>query len=332
MSKNSFDLIGSTGSKLAGKKGKAFLGSFFYLLPMLGICAIPYAGWAIGILLFGFLTPGYINFMQSLLKNENPKYEVIFRGKGDIIASILLGIVLAGGMILGTALAIIPGMFFAVYFSMSFFFLNEKDITNVFGSMGNCAKNMKGNLVNLFSYKVIFYIYYVITTLACAALAFMVWALLDILWLAIILYIIIALAFIVLTALCTMFFYTANCIFYEEVIAYQEEKKARSVKTIEKETVAVTAKPEAKATKPVAAPVAAPKKPEAKTDKKPAPKKPAAKKPAAKTTKPVAASVVAPKKPAANTAKKPAAKKPVAKTAAKPAAKKTVVKKAAVKK
>jgi len=236
MSKNSLDLIGSTGAKLAGKKGKAFLGSFFYLLPILGICAVPYAGWAIGIILFGFLTPGYINFMRKLLKDEDPKYEIIFRGKGDIVASIFLGIVLAGGMILGSALAIIPGMFFAVYFSMSFFFLNEDDITNVFGSMQNCAKNMKGNKTNMFAYKVIFYIYYVIIALCCAALAFLVWAVCDILWLAIILYAIIALGFIVLTAFCTMFLYAANCIFYDEVISYQQEKKTkRGIKTVEKE-------------------------------------------------------------------------------------------------
>ena len=295
MTKSGLDLIGSTGAKLAGKKGKAFLGSLFYLLPVLGICAVPYAGWAIGIILFGFLTPGYINFMQRLLKDEDPKYEVIFRGKGDIIASILLGIILAGGMILGSALAIIPGMFFAVYFSMSFFFLNEDDITNVFGSMENCAKNMKGNKTNMFAYKIIFYIYYVIIALCCAALAFLVWAVCDILWLAIILYIVIALGFVLLTAFCTMFFYAANCMFYDEVIAYQKDKRAKSgVKTVEKEVSAESVEVKVEGAK-VAPKAAAPKKATTKapakkathaakkpTVKKAAPKKAPAKKAAVK--------------------------------------------------
>ena len=227
MSKNSLDLISISGSKLAGKKGKAFWGSFFYLLPTLGICVVPYVGWAIGIILFGFITPGYINFIQQLVKGEDPKYEVIFKGKGDIVASIFLGIILAGGMILGTALAVVPGMFFATYYSMSFFFLNEDEITSAFDSMKKCAKNVAGNATNLFAYKIIFYIYYVIIALVCASLALVVWGLVKAAWLAIVLYVVIALGFILLTSLCTMFFYAANCVFYEEVIAYQEVKKAR---------------------------------------------------------------------------------------------------------
>ncbi len=301
MSKNSLDLIGSAGFKLAGKKSKAFLGAFFYLLPILGFCAIPYAGWAIGIILFGFLTPGYINFMKLLLDGENPKYDVIFRGKGDIMASIFLGILLAGGMILGSALLIVPGMIFASFYSMSFYFLNEDKITTVFGSMENCAKNMNGNKTNMFAYKVIFYIYYIIIALCCGALAFLVWALCDILWLAVIFYIILAIGFILLTSLCTMFLYSANYLFYEEVIAYREAKKARAAKTVEKEAtkteVVVEEKPAEE--KPAEAPA-----------KKPAEKKPAAKKPVAKV------------------ADKPATKAP----AKKPAAKKTVVKKEAIKK
>ena len=315
MSKNSLDLIGISGSKLTGKKGKAFWGSFFYLLPTLGICAVPYVGWAIGIILFGFLTPGYINFIQQLIKGENPKYDIIFKGKGDIVASIFLGVILAGGMILGTALAIVPGMFFSTYYSMSFFFLNEEEITSAFDSMKKCAKNVAGNATNLFSYKIIFYIYYVIIALVCVALALAVWGLVKAAWLAIILYVVIAFGFILLTSLCTMFFYAANCVFYEEVIAYQEVKKARKANKkmkIEKEEASTEVVPENKV--------------EEKTEEV----KPVEENKPVEEDKPV---VKTTKKTSTKTTKKASTETVVKKEAVKKTpAKKTVVKKEAVKK
>lgn len=316
MSKNGLDLISISGSKLNGKKGKAFLGTLFYLLPTLGICAVPYVGWAIGIILFGFITPGYINFIQKLMNNENPKYEIIFRGKGDILASIFLGIILAGGMILGSVLAIVPGMFFAVYYSMSFFFLNEEEITNTFDSMKKCAKNVVGNATNLFAYKSIFYIYYVIIALVCVALGLAVWGLVKIIWLAVILYVIIAIAFILLVSLCTMFLYAANCVFYEEVIAYQEVKKTRrkaKKMTIEKESEETVVTEPAVAMEEKKEEVKVEKPVEKKTESKPA------------TTKPATAKTSTAK---TSTAKSSSAKKPAAtKTSSKAPAKKGAVKK-----
>ena len=65
-SKNGLDLIRISADKLKGSWGRVFLATLIYVAPLVLFCLIPYAGWAISVALFGYLTIGYINFMQVL--------------------------------------------------------------------------------------------------------------------------------------------------------------------------------------------------------------------------------------------------------------------------
>lgn len=288
VSKNGLDLIGLSATKLAGKKLQGFVASLIYVAPLIALCFIPYAGWALSVALFGYLTAGYINYMQLLMAGEKPSYLLIFKGKGDIIASILLGIILVAGFALGSVLLIVPGMIFAAYFSMSFFFLNEDRISNVMDSLSTCARRMSGSKTSMASYKLIFYLYYLIIGLFFGALAFIVYQLVTSIALAVVLYSLIILVFIAVVAGCTMFFYAANVVFYEEIKEYvaahpkATKKKTVAAKKEESKSVEVApAKPAAP--KPEAKPATPAKKPAASA--KPVAKKTATKKPAPKTTK-----------------------------------------------
>ena len=57
-SKNGLDLIRISADKLKGSWGRVFLATLIYVAPLVLFCLIPYAGWAISVALFGYLTIG----------------------------------------------------------------------------------------------------------------------------------------------------------------------------------------------------------------------------------------------------------------------------------
>lgn len=330
ISKNGLDLIRISTSKLKGVWGKAFLAALIYVTPLIALCAIPYAGWAISIACFGYLTLGFINYMQQLLKGENPSLKVLFVQK-EFAQAILLGIIMAVGVIVGTLLFIIPGVLVIAFYSLSLFVLNEERIVNVTDTLNVAARKMNKNKTAMFAYKVIFYLFYALVGVAAlvgllfAASMFetqMVWA--------IILAVAVVLVAIVLIAIITVYFYAANVVFYSEIVrpvvvtdyALTSEQKQPEVKAdtfteipVEQGIVVEDKKAEAKAEKTAEAPVA---------EVKAAP----AKKPAAKKSTTTAKAGTTAKKSTTTTAAKSTAAKPAAAktTSTKPAAKKTTTK------
>lgn len=273
-SKNGLDLIRISGAKLKGVWGKAFLATLIYVTPLIALCAIPYAGWAISIALFGYLTLGYINYMQKLLKGENPKLSVLYV-QPEFSQAILLGIIMAVGTIVGTILFIIPGILMIGYYSLSLFILNEERIVNVTDTLNVAARKMNKNKTALFAYKVIFYLFYALVgTSTIIGLMFIAGLYETQVALAIVLGILVVLVAIVLISIITVYFYAANVVFYEEIIRPVEvtdyeltsEKKAEAkteevveVKAEETNKVEETKKEpvaEKKETKPVSKPAA----------------------------------------------------------------------------
>ena len=123
-SKNGLDLIRISADKLKGSWGRVFLATLIYVAPLVLFCLIPYAGWAISVALFGYLTIGYINFMQQTLKGEKPSFKVLYV-QPEYMPAIMVGIIIAIGTMLGLLLFIVPGILVIGYYSMSLFVLNE---------------------------------------------------------------------------------------------------------------------------------------------------------------------------------------------------------------
>lgn len=217
-SKNGLDLIRISAKKVNGNWGKAFLATLIYVSPLILFCAIPYAGWAISFALFGYLTLGYINYMQQLLGGKNPSLKVLFV-QPEYAQAILLGIIMAVGVTVGLVLFIIPGVMVIAYYSFSLFVLNEERIVNVTDTLNVTARQMNGHKTAMFAYKVIFYFGYALVGAASIiGMMFIIELCATKLALGIVLAIALVLAAIVLISIITIYLYAANVVFYDEII------------------------------------------------------------------------------------------------------------------
>ena len=306
-SKNGLDLIRISAGKLKGVWGKAFLAALIYVAPLIALCAIPYAGWALSIALFGYLTLGFINYMQKLLKGENPKLSVLFV-QPEFAQAIFLGIIMAVGVIVGTILFIIPGILMIGYYSLSLFVLNEERIVNVTDTLNVAARKMNGNKTGLFAYKVIFYLFYALVGAATlVGLLFIAKLYETQMALAIVLGVVLVLVAIVLISIITIYFYAANVVFYDEIVRPVEVKGYELAS--EKEANVAEVKVEEVKAENAQEPAPAPAEENADVkveDVKPAPKKATATKTAAKksTTKKTTTAKKAPSKTTKTTTKK----------------------------
>lgn len=307
-SKNGLDLIRISADKLKGSWGRVFLATLIYVAPLVLFCLIPYAGWAISVALFGYLTIGYINFMQQTLKGEKPSFKVLY-AQPEYMPAIMVGIIIAIGTMLGLLLFIVPGILVIGYYSMSLFVLNEEKIVNVTDTLNVAARQMNGNKTALFAYKVVYYLFYVLVGAVSAVCEMFISSLYTSnLALGVVLTILLVLVFIVLFAIITMYFYASNCVFYEEVVRKVEVtdyqlKSEKNVVKMEDVAKAEETNTEAKVEEKVEEPVVEEEKVEetAKTEEKV--EKPVKKTPAKRTTA---------KKSTTTTAKKTTAKKTTA--------------------
>lgn len=217
-SKNGLDLIRISASKVKGVWGKVFLATIIYLAPLILLCAIPYAGWAISFAMFGYLTLGYLNYMQQIMGGQNPSLKVLFVQK-EFMQAIILGIILAVGVAVGLVLFIIPGILMIGYYSLALFVLNEEKIASVTDTLNVCARKMIGNKTAMFAYKVIFYLgYALVGTATIIAMMFIAELYATLLALGIVLTVVLAAVSISLLALITMYMYAANVVFYDEIV------------------------------------------------------------------------------------------------------------------
>ncbi len=222
-SKHGLDLIGIAASKLKGVWAKAFLGALMYVSPIILLAFIPYCGWALSFVVFGWLTAGYIQFMKQLLRGENPKYTVIFTTVHEFAQATLIGVIMCTGTLLGTVLFIVPGMLMIVFYSLSLYVLNENAITSVADTFNLTARKMKGNKTAMVAYKVVYYLFYLLTGLiALVAFLFIAKLYATNQALAIVLGIIDVVVAIVLIAIVTVYFYASNDVFYAEIVRQQQ--------------------------------------------------------------------------------------------------------------
>ncbi len=217
-SKNGLDLIRMSADKIKGNWGRVFLATLIYVAPLVLFCAIPYAGWAISFALFGYLTLGYINFMQQTMAGNKPSFKVLFV-QPEFAQAVMLGIIMCVGVVIGTVLFIIPGIVVIGYYSFSLFVLNEEKIVNVTDTLHVCTGKMQGNKTAMFAYKVIFYLGYALIGVASIiGLMFIAELYATNLALGIILTVLVSLVAIAVISIITMYMYAANVVFYDEIV------------------------------------------------------------------------------------------------------------------
>lgn len=302
-SKNVFDFLALSGERLKGKFWDALVGTVvfltpFFLLIVLALSLSIKISWYFAfsaillMVIWGPMEIGLIKFYNDLIDGKETSPFRVFSGftSLEVWKVIYLGVVLILGYVLGTALLIFPLFIVISLFSMVFFFYEKHQYKSPVEGLKVCAKNMSNNIGNMFAYKAIFYFGYLILLGIAALVTYLLisWGTTHLIW-AIIILCVAALLWLFVYAALTVYYHACNETFFEEVLDYEEKKRAR--KQAKAEEVKVE---EVKEVKPVevAKPVMV---------KKPT----TAKKPVAQTK--------------STTAKKPVAKKAPAKPIEKPA-------------
>lgn len=239
-------LIRRTFALLKGKFGIAFIGALVYLAPMALLSLIPYAGWPLAIIAFGYLTEGYISFIKEVLYDKEPKLYTIFKPNENIATVTFLGVILVLFLALGLTLFIIPGVLVILYYSMSLHVIEDEKSQSVMETLKKSASLMNGKKTFMISYKIFYYLAYALSILLFGFL----FLLNDVLYgvlpvLSVALLVLLIVFAVIWFAVITTYFVTSNTIFYDTILAEKPAKKAGKAKPeVAEENVVV--KPEVK--------------------------------------------------------------------------------------
>lgn len=247
-SKNGLELIKFGAIRLKGNFSTLFLGSLAMVTPLVLVLLLPYLiarfteiSWimSIGVVLFaifvGPLQMGYIKYFNAVIDGKQPKLAMvysqikfsIFTLRTMYISMILLVLYLVGGI-----LWIVPAGFAISFFSMTLFFLEKYEYPKLSDAMTDCARQMIGNRLAMFSYKLIFYfVYFLLFGIGtmCLMLVFLLAS--ESMLVAYIVALCSAITFIFMYSMITVYFHSCNQIFFEDTLMHNERKRARLNKT-----------------------------------------------------------------------------------------------------
>lgn len=246
VSKNNMDLVKNTGASLKGKFGQAFVGTLVAFGPLVLISLlVPYfIGFAISILLFGVVETGYIRFMREVMAGNRPKLSLLYSEVKTGWAETFIGTCTLLMFIVGGVLFIIPGIVLYGYYGMSLFVAEKEKINDLKGSLIATRKKMKNNIMTMYSYKLFYWLFYIIL-FALTILGYIgVYALADSnIVLAILIGIVGILAFVVIYSIITMYYHASNELFFNEMLYYEEKRnnKSKKVNVVEEKPEVVEA-------------------------------------------------------------------------------------------
>lgn len=286
VSKNSMDFIKVAGEKVKGKFGKAFLATLMMVAPLM-LCVFTVYALPLAVVFYGVFNTGYIRFMRALINGEDPKFALMFSEFKTPWLEIFLGAIMVCMFFVGTVLAIIPGAILIAYYSMSLFVAEKEKITEPGTALKETSKRMNGNISSMFAYKTLFWVFYILVIFVGVILALLGYKFWDTqIFVALLILFADYLLVTVLWSAVTVYYHTANELFFNEMLIYHEMKKVRKSKAKveiinEVQEQPVEVKPAETAEKVEKAPV---KKTPAKTTTKTANAKAPAKKAPAKTT------------------------------------------------
>lgn len=245
---NGLQLIRIASIKLRGNFIALFMGTLAMTTPLIlilymsALLAVLFnIAWflPIGVALFailvGPLQVGYIKYFNGVLDGKQPRISVVysqlrfsvFTLRTIYIAAILMIIYIVGGI-----LWMVPAGFAISFYSMTLFFLEKFEYNRLSDAMNECSRKMIGNRLAMFSYKLIFYLVYMMLFILAGLFIALVYTLsienLLISWLVAVCS---AIVFIFLYTLVTVYFHSSNQIFFEDVLTRDEKKRASKIKT-----------------------------------------------------------------------------------------------------
>lgn len=258
-SRNALELIKYGAIRLRGHFSVLFMGALAMVTPLVLVLLVPYliakfsdVSWimSIGIVLFaimiGPMQMGYIKYFNEVIDGKQPKLTrvyaefkpSIFTLRTMYIASLLLVLYIIGG-----ALWIIPACIFVAFYSMTLFFLEKYNYPRLSGAMNDCAKQMIGNRLAMFSYKLIFYFIYLMILLIgvlCLALIFLLAE--DSMLVSYLVALCSTIIFIFMYSMVTVYYHSCNQIFFEDTLMHNERVKQAKLKTKNNSVDNVTSK------------------------------------------------------------------------------------------
>lgn len=238
VSKNSLDLIETTAKRLKGKFGKAFLATLIMIAPLMA-CVFSLYLIPVAVLLFGVLQTGYIRYIRDLIDDKQPSLKVVFSEFSNPGLEILLGTILICMFALGSILLIVPAIILVAFYSMSFYFAENKKSNSPLDAMKHSRQHMKGNYTNMYSFKVLYWLIYVLLIvlgLAGVIIAVKLWTS-NYIALAIVVF---AVDFIFTTLVWSLVstYYNTSCeLFFRELLVYNGEVKEETPVNIVEEPV-----------------------------------------------------------------------------------------------
>lgn len=218
------DLIKQTFQALKGKFGLAFVGAICFLAPLAILSLIPYVGWIIAVVAFGYLAEGYISFLKEVLYNKSPKLYTIYKPHKNLGTVIFLGVVLALLILLGLTFFIVPGILVILYYSMSLHVVEDEKSQSVMETLKKSASLMHGHKTTMASYKIFYYLAYALSVLLFGVLFLLNDTLYTILpFLSVIILVVLIVSVVLLFAFITTYFITNNVIFYDNILTKKDK-------------------------------------------------------------------------------------------------------------
>lgn len=243
-SRNGLELIKYASIRLKGNFSALFLGALAMVTPLTLVFLVPFiisilteTSWimSIGIVIFaifvGPLQMGYIKYFNETIDGKQPKISRVYsqiRFSIFTLRTIYIALILLILYIIGGILWIVPAGFAISFYSMTLFFLEKYNYERLSGAMNDCAKQMIGNRLAMFSYKLIFYlIYFFVFVVGALCLALVFLLAMDSLIVSWIVAVCSTIVFIFMYTMITVYYHSCNQIFFEDVLKYQERKRTK---------------------------------------------------------------------------------------------------------
>ena len=234
-SRNGLELIKYGAIRLRGNFSALFMGALAMVTPLTLVFLIPYliarftdTLWvmSIGIALFAILVGplqiGYIRYFNETIDGNQPRLSRVYSCLNFSIFT-LRTIYIVGGI-----LWMIPGCFAVSFYSMTLFFLEKYKYPRLSEAMNDCSKQMIGNRLAMFSYKLIFYLVYLLLFgmgALCLGLVFILAE--DSLLVSYVVALCSTIVFIFMYTMVTVYYHSCNQIFFEDTLMYNERKRAK---------------------------------------------------------------------------------------------------------
>lgn len=136
--------------QLKGNWGKAILAFLVFIIITDIPSAIPYAGFAISLVISGPMCLGITKFSIELKRGQSPSIETIFSGFKSFATSFLLQLTMGIFIFLWSLLLIVPGIIASLRYSMAFYILNDNPELSAMEALNKSKEMMVGYKGKLF--------------------------------------------------------------------------------------------------------------------------------------------------------------------------------------